>query len=312
MRQWRWSRDADRRRGQLRTARHESTVLDRAGVHGAAAAAHGARGGAGDSYSIANWLQLALAYTGGAVVWMAVSGALLDVGGKSQSEHVHADRTGSGLVVSLQRGGVPVAPGLFPAEFRDAHGMVGVYFEPAAAITVLVLLGQVMELKARSRTNMAIRALMDMSPKMARRINPDGSEVDVALEQVHPGDKLRVRPGEKVPTDGVVEEGASTIDESMITGESLPVEKKVGDRVIGATMNATGSLVVRAERVGSETVLAQIVKMVSEAQRSRAPIERLADRVSAVLRSGSGGRLRSSRRWCGQCLVQSLGLLTRW
>jgi Cu+-exporting ATPase len=174
-----------------------------------------------------------------------------------------------------------VAPGLFPPEFRDAHGMVAVYFEPAAAITVLVLLGQMMELKARSRTNAAIRALLDMSPKKARRINADGSEQDIALDQVHPGDRLRVRPGEKVPVDGVAEEGTSTIDESMITGESLPVEKAPGDRVIGATMNATGALVMRAERVGSETMLAQIVKMVSEAQRSRAPIQRLADRVSA-------------------------------
>ena len=231
-------------------------------------------------HSIANWLQLALATP--VVLWCGwpfLERFWTSVVNRSPNMFTLIGLgVGSSYVYSLV---ATVAPGLFPSEFRDAHGMVGVYFEPAAAITVLVLLGQVMELKARSRTNMAIRALMDMSPKMARRINPDGNEVDVALEQVHPGDRLRVRPGEKVPTDGVVEEGTSTIDESMITGESLPVEKKVGDRVIGATMNATGSLVMRAERVGSETVLAQIVKMVSEAQRSRAPIQRLADRVSA-------------------------------
>jgi Cu+-exporting ATPase len=174
-----------------------------------------------------------------------------------------------------------VAPGIFPHTLRTEHGHPAVYFESAALITVLVLLGQVMELKARSRTNAAIRGLLDLSPKMARRINTDGSEQDVGLDQVHPGDRLRVRPGEKVPVDGVVEEGSSTIDESMITGESLPLEKKPGDRVIGATVNATGSLVMRAERVGSETMLAQIVKLVSQAQRSRAPIQRLADRVSA-------------------------------
>ncbi len=174
-----------------------------------------------------------------------------------------------------------VAPGAFPESFRTMHGRPPVYFESAALITVLVLLGQVMELRARSQTNAAIRALLDLSPKMARRINADGSEQDIALDAVHPGDRLRIRPGEKVPVDGVVEEGTSAIDESMITGESLPVEKKQGDRVIGSTVNSTGSLIMRAERVGAETMLAQIVKMVSEAQRSRAPIQRLADRVSA-------------------------------
>ncbi|MGZ4787231.1 MAG: heavy metal translocating P-type ATPase [Terriglobales bacterium] len=174
-----------------------------------------------------------------------------------------------------------VAPGIFPPAFREANGMPGVYFEAAAFITVLVLLGQVLELRARSRTNAAIRALLDLSPKMGRRINGDGTEVDVPLDQVHPGDRLRVRPGEKVPTDGVVEDGTSAVDESMITGESLPIEKKKGDRVIGGTVNASGSLIMRAERVGAETMLAQIVKMVSEAQRSKAPIQRLADRVAA-------------------------------
>jgi Cu+-exporting ATPase len=174
-----------------------------------------------------------------------------------------------------------IAPGIFPDTLKSDHGMPGVYFESAAMITVLVLLGQVMELKARSRTNAAIRALLDLSPKKARQINADGSEQDVSLESVHPADRLRVRPGEKIPVDGVVEEGSSAVDESMITGESLPVEKKPGDRVIGATVNATGAFIMRAERVGSETMLAQIVRMVSEAQRSRAPIQRLADKVSA-------------------------------
>jgi Cu+-exporting ATPase len=173
------------------------------------------------------------------------------------------------------------APTIFPAGFRDAHGLPQVYFESAAVITVLVLLGQMMELRARGRTSAAIRVLLDLSPKMARRINVNGTEQDVSLDQIHPGDRLRVRPGEKVPTDGVVEEGTSAIDEAMITGESLPVEKKSGDRVIGATVNSTGSLIMRAERVGAETMLAQIVKMVSEAQRSRAPIQRLADQVAA-------------------------------
>jgi Cu+-exporting ATPase len=174
-----------------------------------------------------------------------------------------------------------IAPGIFPESFRTMHGRPPVYFESAALITVLVLLGQVMELRARSRTNAAIRALLDLSPRMARRINADGSEQDVALDSVHPGDRLRIRPGEKVPVDGVVEDGTTAIDESMITGESMPVAKRAGERVIGATVNSTGSLIMRAERVRAETMLAQIVKMVSEAQRSRAPIQRLADRISA-------------------------------
>jgi Cu+-exporting ATPase len=155
-----------------------------------------------------------------------------------------------------------------------------VYFEAAAAITVLVLLGQVLELRARSQTSSAIRALLDLSPKTARRLRPDGSDEDVSLDSIHPGDRLRVRPGEKIPVDGVVLEGASSVDESMITGEALPVEKNPGDRLTGATVNGTGSLVMRAERVGAETLLAQIVRMVAEAQRSRAPIQRLADVVS--------------------------------
>ncbi|HZQ23831.1 MAG TPA: heavy metal translocating P-type ATPase [Terriglobales bacterium] len=172
-------------------------------------------------------------------------------------------------------------PQLFPASFRTMGDRPDVYFEAAAAITTLVLLGQVLELRARSRTSNAIRALLDLSPKTARLIDADKSERDVPLEQVKVGDRLRVRPGEKVPVDGEVLEGTSTIDESMITGESIPVEKGPGDRVIGATVNGSGSLIMRAERVGSETMLAQIVKMVSQAQRSRAPIQRLADKVAA-------------------------------
>ena len=173
-----------------------------------------------------------------------------------------------------------LAPGIFPPSFRDASGQVGVYFEAAAAITTLVLLGQVLELRARSRTGAAIRALLGLAPKTARRIAEDGSEKDVPLEQVAPGDRLRVRPGEKIPVDGIVLEGKSSVDESMITGEPIPVEKQKGDRVTGATVNGTGSLIMRAERVGSETLLAQIVRMVAEAQRSRAPIQKLADQVS--------------------------------
>jgi Cu+-exporting ATPase len=159
-------------------------------------------------------------------------------------------------------------------------GYPDVYFEAAAAITTLVLLGQVMELRARSRTSAAIRALLDLSPKTARLLNPDSSEKDIPLELVKPGDRLRVRPGEKVPVDGALLEGRSAIDESMITGESMPVEKSPGSKVIGATINGTGSFVMRAERVGSETLLARIVQMVSQAQRSRAPIQQLADRVA--------------------------------
>src|SRR6267143_524244 len=171
-------------------------------------------------------------------------------------------------------------PGIFPASFRGEDGEVAVYFEAAAAITTLVLLGQVMELRARSQTGAAIRALLGLAPKTARLIRDDGSEVDVPLDRVKPGDRLRVRPGERIPVDGVVLEGASSVDESMISGEPIPVEKITGARVTGATVNGTGSLVVRAERVGSETLLAQIVRMVSEAQRSRAPIQKLADVVA--------------------------------
>ena len=174
-----------------------------------------------------------------------------------------------------------IFPNLFPDSFRTADGVVPVYFEAAAAITALVLLGQVLELRARSNTSSAIRALLGLAPKTARVIRADGREEDVALDRVVPGDRLRVRPGEKVPVDGVVVEGTSAVDESMVTGEPIPVEKKSGDRLIGATINGTGGFIMRAERVGADTLLAQIVRMVSEAQRSRAPIQRLADVVAS-------------------------------
>jgi P-type Cu+ transporter len=174
-----------------------------------------------------------------------------------------------------------LAPGLFPATFRDSAGNLGLYFEAAAVITVLVLLGQVLELRARSRTGGAIQALLGLAPKTARRISSDGSEVDIPLSDVAVGDLLRVRPGEKVPVDGLVTEGRSSVDESMVSGEPIPVEKTAGAKVVGGTINGTGSLVMKAERVGADTLLAQIVKMVSEAQRTRAPIQRLADRVAS-------------------------------
>ena len=173
-----------------------------------------------------------------------------------------------------------LAPGIFPASFRAHGGVVPVYFEAAAVITVLVLLGQVLELRARARTGSAIRQLLGLAPRTARVVC-DGGEEDLPLEQVRKGDHLRVRPGEKVPVDGVVEEGQSTVDESMLTGEPIPVEKGPGEPVSGGTVNGSGSFVMRAERVGAETLLAQIVRMVSEAQRSRAPIQRLADRVAS-------------------------------
>lgn len=172
-----------------------------------------------------------------------------------------------------------LAPGVFPESFV-AHGRVGVYYEAAAVIISLTLLGQILELKARSQTGAAIRALLGLAPKTARRIENDGSEHDVPLTHVHVGDLLRIRPGEKVPVDGVVVDGASAVDESMLTGEPVPVTKRPGDKVIGATLNTSGSLTMRSERVGSQTVLAQIVQMVAQAQRSKAPMQRLADRVA--------------------------------
>ena len=174
-----------------------------------------------------------------------------------------------------------LAPGIFPDAFRGEGGEVAVYFEAAAVITALVLLGQVLELRARSRTGTALKALLGLAPKTARLVPDDGTEIDIPLEHVHPGDRLRVRPGEKIPVDGVVLEGTSSVDESIVTGEPIPVEKNEGSRVTGGTVNGTGGFQMRAERVGSDTLLAQIVRMVSEAQRSRAPIQRLADAVAS-------------------------------
>ncbi len=186
--------------------------------------------------------------------------------------------TGAAFLYSLA---ATAAPGLFPPEMRGHDGAVGVYFEAAAVIVVLVLLGQVLELRARARTGSAIRALLDLAPKQARRIGADGTETDVPLESVIVGDRLRLRPGEKVPVDALVIEGQGLVDESMVTGESVPIAKAPGDKVIGGTLNGTGTLILRAEKVGSDTLLARIVQMVGEAQRSRAPIQGLADKVSA-------------------------------
>jgi heavy metal translocating P-type ATPase len=177
-------------------------------------------------------------------------------------------------------------PGIFPASFRDMQGAAPVYFEAAAVVTTLVLLGQVLELRARQKTGGAIRALVNLAPKQTHRVEADGVEQDVALERIVPGDRMRVRPGESVPVDGVIIEGASALNESMITGESMPVEKSAGDRVTGGTLNTSGSFLMQAERVGSETTLAQIVKLISEAQRSRAPMQRLADRVAGYFVPG--------------------------
>jgi Cu+-exporting ATPase len=179
-----------------------------------------------------------------------------------------------GLVAAL-------LPDIFPPSFRNEEGRVGVYFEAAAVIVTLVLLGQVLELKARSQTSAAIKALLGLSPKTARRIDEDGSERDVPLDLIQPGDRLRVRPGEKIPVDGTVVEGQSSVDEAMLTGEPIPVEKVANDHVIGATINGTGSLIMTADRVGAETLLSQIVQMVAEAQRSRAPIQKMADITAA-------------------------------
>jgi Cu+-exporting ATPase len=227
-----------------------------------------------------NWVQLALATP--AVLWCGWP--LLERGFRSfvsfrlNMFSLIAVGVTAAFVYSVI---ATVVPGVFPASFRGMSGKPDVYFEVAAAIVALVLLGQVMELRARAQTSAAIRALLDLSPKIAHRITVNGADSDVPLSEVRVGDRLRVRPGEKVPVDGTVLEGKSAVDESMITGESIPVEKQPGAKVIGATLNTTGSFVMRAERVGSETLLAQIVRMVSEAQRSRAPIQRVADVAAA-------------------------------
>jgi Cu+-exporting ATPase len=225
------------------------------------------------------WLQLVLASP--VVLWggwpFFVRGWMSLVNRHLNMFTLIAMGVGTAYVYSLV---ATIAPGIFPLSFRTM-GQVALYFEPAAVIVVLVLLGQVLELRARSRTSGAIRGLLSLAPNTARRIDPDGSERDVAIEQVVVGDRLRVRPGERVPVDGAVVSGRSTVDESMVTGEPIPVAKVEGTAVTGGTVNGTGSFVMEAQRVGSDTLLAQIVRMVGEAQRSRAPIQRLADTVSA-------------------------------
>ena len=231
------------------------------------------------SNSILPWLELILATP--VVLWCGwpffQRGWASVVNRSTNMFTLIAMGTGVAYVYSLI---ATVFPQAFPASFRTMSEQPDVYFEASAAIIALVLLGQVLELRARSQTSSAIRALLDLSPKMARVIAVDGSEHDIPLDQVKVGDKLRVRPGEKIPVDGVVLDGSSVVDESMITGESMPVEKGSGAHVIGATVNGTGALVMHAERVGSETMLAQIVQLVSQAQRTRAPIQRLADKVA--------------------------------
>ncbi|WP_296707336.1 heavy metal translocating P-type ATPase [Rhodoblastus sp.] len=229
---------------------------------------------------LSNWIQLALATP--VVLWAGwpffVRGWQSVRTRKLNMFTLIAMGTGIAWIYSVVG---TIWPGLFPSEFRDAHGAVAVYFEAAAVITVLVLLGQVLELRARETTSGAIRALLDLAPKTARRIKSDGGEEEAPLDAVQVGDRLRVRPGEKVPVDSVVVEGRSAVDESMVTGESMPVTKEVGAKVIGGTINQSGALVITAEKIGSDTMLSRIVQLVAEAQRSRAPIQRLADEVAA-------------------------------
>ena len=231
------------------------------------------------SQQLSNWLQLLLATP--VVLWAGrpffVRGWNSIVTRRLNMFTLIALGTGVAWLYSVV---ATAAPGIFPAAFRGMDGSVAVYFEAAAVITVLVLLGQVLELRAREQTSGAIRALLDLAPKTARRIEPDGSEAEVSLDLIGIGDRLRVRPGEKVPVDGSVLEGRSSIDESMVTGESMPLTRAAGDRVIGGTINRSGGLIIEAERIGRDTLLARIVRMVADAQRSRAPIQRLADRVS--------------------------------
>ena len=228
---------------------------------------------------MSNWLQMALATP---VVLWAGWPFFVRGWGSVMSRHLNmftliAMGTGVAWAYSMV---ATLLPGVFPMAFRTAHGAVPAYFEAAAVITVLVLLGQLLELRARETTSGAIRALLDLSPKLARRVRADGSDEEVTLDAVLVGDTLRVRPGEKVPVDGVVLDGRGTVDESMVTGESMPVTKEAASKLIGGTINQTGGLVMRAVRIGRDTMLARIVQMVAEAQRSRAPIQRLADRVS--------------------------------
>ena len=225
------------------------------------------------------WLQMALATP--TVLWCGWP--LLERGWQSfQSRHLNMfSLIGLGVVVAFVYSLLAtITPGVFPESFRTHSGQVGVYFEAAAVIVALVLLGQVMELRARSKTGAAIRALLGLSPKFARIVRANGNEEDIPVEHIHKGNLLRVRPGERIPVDGLVMEGTTSVDESMLSGEPIPVEKRVDDKVTGATINTTGSIIIRAERVGKDTLLAQIVQMVSEAQRSRAPIQRLADMVA--------------------------------
>jgi Cu+-exporting ATPase len=228
---------------------------------------------------LSNWLQLLLATP--VVVWAGwpffVRGWQSLLTRNLNMFTLIALGTGVAWVYSVI---ATIAPQIFPEAFRQMDGAVAVYFEAAAVITVLVLLGQVLELRARDRTSGAIKALLGLAPKTARRVNSDGREEDVSLEHIAVGDLLRVRPGEKVPVDGEITEGRSALDESMVTGESMPVTKEAGGKVIGGTLNASGGFVMRAEKIGSETMLARIVQMVANAQRSRAPIQRLADQVS--------------------------------
>ncbi|WP_086466460.1 heavy metal translocating P-type ATPase [Oceanibaculum nanhaiense] len=229
---------------------------------------------------ISNWVQLVLATP--VVLWAGwpffVRGWRSVVNRSLNMFTLIAMGTGVAWLYSIV---ATLAPGIFPEAFRNAEGAVAVYFEAAAVITVLVLLGQVLELRARETTSGAIKALLGMSPTTARRLSDDGTEAEVDLDRVEAGDRLRVRPGDRVPVDGMVTEGGSSVDESMVTGESMPVRKQPDDKVIGGTINGQGSFIMRAEKVGRDTMLAQIVRMVSEAQRSRAPIQRLADVVSS-------------------------------
>ena len=231
------------------------------------------------SQTTSNWLQMILATP--VVLWggwpFFVRGWNSVVSRNLNMFTLIAMGTGVAWVYSIV---ATFVPQIFPQAFRIGDGAVAVYFEAAAVITVLVLLGQVLELRARETTSGAIRALLDLAPKTARLIRENGTEEEVELDQVHVGDRLRVRPGEKVPVDGVVSEGRSSVDESMVTGESMPVTKEIGAPVIGGTMNQSGALVIDAKKVGRDTMLSQIVQLVAEAQRSRAPIQRMADQVS--------------------------------